>query len=482
MRLINDFFDAHSPSNRLEGPKQAVVLIHGLGLNSALWETLTPYLYDKYYIITYDLPGHGVEHVHPLPFTWSDICDQFIAFLDKNRLDTVHLIGHGLGANLAVKAALRVPLRIQSLSLLSLPGFIPSEYLKQGIEDRIKLMLSNDRASFITHILPSLTLQYESDEISSRISQAYQSVHTGNYLKLLQLFRENDTIADLKSLSTPTILLVGEQDPVYTPVLSAISASYIPQGRFQVIPGAANLIFMDQPKWTAYWVCKHIDTSSSIAIDTENAMPDTTISLHKVIQSGQHLLQNRQELDIQFLHSFRICVNGVELPTGWNKRFAKQLLLYLLLFPNATRQQMYDDLWPNYELKKAQNYLRVCLSHLKSLLEQHSEGSEFLRIDREHITLQGNIRCDLLDLIHNLKEAMNEQNEEVKAARILQIWENLPRHLLSGYVDDWILGTRDKIEWQLTVLAHWLKKKGNLSDMAVNFNYIAIRNFLHEEE
>lgn len=31
MRLINDFFDAHSPSNRLEGPKQAVVLIHGLG-------------------------------------------------------------------------------------------------------------------------------------------------------------------------------------------------------------------------------------------------------------------------------------------------------------------------------------------------------------------------------------------------------------------------------------------------------------------
>ncbi|KRF01720.1 hypothetical protein ASG89_25510 [Paenibacillus sp. Soil766] len=481
MRLIHDFFDPDSTSNRLERPKQTIILIHGLGLNSALWATLTPYLYDSYYVITYDLPGHRDEHELPLPFTWPVVCDHFVAFMDKNHLDNVHLIGHGLGANLAVKVALHIPLRIQSLSLLSLPGFIPSEYLRQGLEDRIKLMLSSDRTGFITHILPSLTVQHESDEISSRISHAYQGITTANYLKLLQLFGDNDTIADLKRLSTPTILLGGEQDPVYTPVLSAISASYIPQGRFQVIPGAANLIFLDQPKWTAYWVSKHIDTSSSIVINTANTIPDTTISLHKVIQSGQHLLQNRQELDIQFLHSFRICVNGIELPTGWNKRFAKQLLLYLLLFPNATRQQMYDDLWPNYELKKAQNYLRVCLSHLKSLLEQHSEGSEFLRIDREHVTLQGNIRCDLLDLIHNLKEAMGEQHEEVKAARILQVWENLPRNLLSGYVDDWILGTRDKIEWQLTTLAHWMNEYGDDSSIPIHFNH-ALRNFLLEND
>lgn len=482
MRPIPDFFDPDPPSSRLEGPKQTVVLIHGLGLNSALWATLTPFLYDKYYIATYDLPGHGSNPKHSLPITWPDLCDHFVAFMDSNRLDTVHLLGHGLGANLAVKVAGRVPLRIQSLSLLSLPGFIPSEYLKQGIEDRIKLMLSSDRTRFITQILPALTVQHESDDIRSHISRAYQDVHKGSYLQLLQLFRDNDTIADLKSLSTPTILLGGEQDPVYTPVLSAISASYIPQGRFQVISGAANLIFLDQPKWTAYWISKHIDTLSSISKETDNTLPDTTISLHKVIQSGQHLLQSGPELDIQFLHSFRICVNGVELPTGWNKRLAKQLLLYLLLFPNATRQQMYDDLWPNYELKKAQNYLRVCLSHLKSLLEQHSEGTEFLRIDREHITLQGNIRCDLLDLIHNLKVAMDEQNIEVKAAYILQIWDNLPRHLLSGYVDDWILGTRDKIEWQLTALARWLEENGNESSNPIHFNHAAIRSFLIEHE
>lgn len=466
MSLPDDFFATYSPSVHLTDPKPNVILIHGLGLDSGLWAPLLPYLSDKYNVSTFDLPGHGtsMNHVPVTPLTWDILCDKFIAHLDRIQMDSVHLVGHGFGAFLAIKIALHDPQRVQSLNLISMPGFMPAEYLKRSIDNRSKFLQSNDSANLIEQLLPTLTVLHERADIRALLSQAYQQVSSADYLQMLQLFGSNDTIDDLSRTTAPNLLLCGEKDRLYPPVLSAITSSYIRHGRFQVIPDSANLVFLDQPMWTAYWLCDHIDATSAgmpaPVTDASESISDGTLALHKVIQLGDQLLLSNQQLHVQFLHTFRVTVNGSEITSGWNKRRAKQLLLYLLLFPNATRQQLYDDLWPDRELRKAQNVLRVSLSHLKSLLEQHSGRSELLRIDREHITIQGIIQCDLLDLVRDLQEAMEEEEEKAKEARIFRIWEKLPRLVLSGYVDDWILGTRDNIERQLEALEIWMADRG----------------------
>lgn len=216
------------------------------------------------------------------------------------------------------------------------------------------------------------------------------------------------------------------------------------------------------------------------------SIDEGTHALHKIIHLGERLLQTENELNIQLLHKFQISVNGVEIVSGWNKRLAKKLLLYLVLFPNATRQQLYDDLWPDSELRKAQNYLRVCLNHLKSLLERHSDGFEFLRIDREHITINGTIKCDLLVLMNDLDEAMEEPDEVAKEARIHSIFGKLPRHILSGYIDDWILGLREKIEGQLAELAGWMERRAESGERklaaAVGLGHGLLRHPFQEDQ
>ncbi|WP_159888290.1 alpha/beta hydrolase [Paenibacillus puerhi] len=445
------------------GDKPTVILLHGLGLNSTAWGSLLDYMSASYHIYTYDLPGHGGEPEAGGLLSWESLSARFAEWADSIGISQAHLIGHGLGANLAVKLAIRYPEKIQTLGLISTPGFFPPESIQRGFESRGKLLRNADRSELVEYMLQSLTVNPRHPDIRNTIYTSFHQVSALSYMQLMDLYRVHDILEDLRQIQQPTMMLCGERDPVYTPALSAITSSYVNNCRFLVVPNASNLTFLDQPEWTSYWLREHIDAIHNMPIafrpEPSASSLNSMNSLHKIIYWGQRSLLHEHVLQVQVLQSFHISVNGQEIAAGWNKRYAKKLILYLILYPNPTRQQLYDDLWPESELPKAQNYLRVCLNHLKSLLEQHSTGFEFLRIDRENITLQGKIVCDLLDLMHDVRQAMEEKDEIAKETHIIHILDKLPRHLLTGYVDDWILGIRDRLEEQLSVLTLWLSKR-----------------------
>ena len=43
----------------------AVVLIHGLGINRNIWREFVPALSQRYYVLSYDLYGHGESRSVP---------------------------------------------------------------------------------------------------------------------------------------------------------------------------------------------------------------------------------------------------------------------------------------------------------------------------------------------------------------------------------------------------------------------------------
>lgn len=252
-----------APTNDGCSPKPTVAFIHGLGLNSVLWEPLLPYMSNKYDAIMYHLPGHGVRPDPAFPVAWDDLCDDLLSVLNRSDQNRIHLVGHGFGANLAIKLASRHPELVASLSLISLPGFIPADYMMRAIEERSRLIRSINRSGFIEKIIPALTVNPNRPDFRSIIWDAFHQVSSASYVHLMQLFARNDNIRDLRSLSLPILMLSGEKDPVYTPALSAITSSYAGGCRFLVVPNASNLTFLDQPKWTAEWLSEHIDSADA---------------------------------------------------------------------------------------------------------------------------------------------------------------------------------------------------------------------------
>ena len=80
------------------------VLIHGLGFGQKSWTNLIAALGDRYRIITYDQRGHGAS-TQSSDYSWSSFVGDLEALISELALNNFVLVGHSLGAGLALDVA-----------------------------------------------------------------------------------------------------------------------------------------------------------------------------------------------------------------------------------------------------------------------------------------------------------------------------------------------------------------------------------------
>jgi pimeloyl-ACP methyl ester carboxylesterase len=94
-----------------EGPD--VILLHGLTGNMASWHfTVLPELKRTYRVTTYDLRGHGRSDMPPTGYTTADMAEDLRGLMDALEIERAHIVGHSLGADIALHYALLYPERV----------------------------------------------------------------------------------------------------------------------------------------------------------------------------------------------------------------------------------------------------------------------------------------------------------------------------------------------------------------------------------
>lgn len=113
-----------------QGPE--VILIHGLGGNLAIWHLkMVPLLRQQYRVTTYDLRGHGRSNTPATGYTTGDMADDLWGILNNLNIEQAHLVGHSLGADIALHFALRYPGRVAKLILIE-PGLPAMVSVRKG--------------------------------------------------------------------------------------------------------------------------------------------------------------------------------------------------------------------------------------------------------------------------------------------------------------------------------------------------------------
>jgi pyruvate dehydrogenase E2 component (dihydrolipoamide acetyltransferase) len=99
-----------------------VVLLHGFGGDKDTWLFNLEALAEGRTVYALDLPGHGESDKRVADGSVAGLATTVAGFLDALGMDTVDLVGHSMGAAVAMAVAVAAPGRVRSLALLAPAG------------------------------------------------------------------------------------------------------------------------------------------------------------------------------------------------------------------------------------------------------------------------------------------------------------------------------------------------------------------------
>jgi len=95
--------------------KTAVVLVHCWACDRGFWREQVDVLARKYRVVTIDLGGHGASGADRARWTVAGLGGDVQAVVESLKLERVVLVGHSMGAPVALDAARRMPGRVAGI-------------------------------------------------------------------------------------------------------------------------------------------------------------------------------------------------------------------------------------------------------------------------------------------------------------------------------------------------------------------------------
>ena len=230
-----------------------LVLLHGWGMNAAVWGDVAGALAQHFRLHCVDLPGHGAS---PAPCTLDELADLLAAALPRR----VAVCGWSFGGQVALNWALRKPDQVERLVLLATtPRFVRGAAWDCGIDaavlDDFARGLAHDyhatlqrftalQARGDTH--PRVVLRRLREHLLARGEPDVAALDAG-----LQLLRETDMRDRLERIAQPALILHGERDTLVPLAAGEYLQRALPHAVIEVFAGAAHAPFIAQPQRAA---------------------------------------------------------------------------------------------------------------------------------------------------------------------------------------------------------------------------------------
>jgi len=231
------------------GSGPALVLVHGLGGNHAVWFQQVAHFAATHTVVTMSqrgfAPSGGDQKHYDVPLLVRDL----EAVMDAASVRRAVVIGQSMGGWTALGLAMRSPERVEALVLADTLGGIDDEVIAAGMR-RIganAARLQNTPPPFGVH--PALSAGFSAREPD--LAYLYQTLTTfgapapGSIVKQLMATRVPG--AALKDLRVPTLFLVGSEDQLFPPALVRQSSAYIAGAEVSEIAGAGHSPYFERP-------------------------------------------------------------------------------------------------------------------------------------------------------------------------------------------------------------------------------------------
>ena len=234
-----------------ESKKPALVFIHGLGLTKDTWNGYIAPLIDDYFIITYDLSGHGESALPEAQASLKTLSEQLFDLLHHLDIKKAHLIGFSLGGMINRRFAMDYPDKVLSLIILNSPHE-RDEALQKKVEAQAKASADEGVEAVLEAALqrwftPDFIVK--KPEIVDWVRQTLRANHQGNYAAHRYVLAAGVTelIRPEPALSHPTLIITCENDTGSTPPMSKAIHAEIKNSELLIIGDLQHLGLIEQP-------------------------------------------------------------------------------------------------------------------------------------------------------------------------------------------------------------------------------------------
>ena len=215
--------------------KPSLLFIHGAGAGSALWSMVLARVARQAHAVAIDLPGHGPSEAGDGPLTIAHYRDAVGGLAATLCLGPSVLVGHSLGALVALEAALAWPDKVRSLVLCAAAP-------KMTVDPQVFRLLRDDPEAFV----PWLADHALSPRAKPAIRQAFLAATAPTSPAVaaadFEIVRATDLGGRTGELAGPITWLDGADDRIVPLALRAGR-----RGEIVTVPDAGHLLPIEAP-------------------------------------------------------------------------------------------------------------------------------------------------------------------------------------------------------------------------------------------
>lgn len=240
----------------LEGPQDApvVVLIHGLGLNRAVWDQTVPALSGPFQVLSYDMLGHGQTPAPEAAPNLAMLAGQVAGLLDHLGVQKAALVGFSLGGMIARRFAQDYARRTLALAILHSSHRRTPE-AQAAILARVAQARRDGPASTVEAALDRWftdAFRLQRPDIMNRVRGWVLANDPATYQFFYEILASGvaEIVEPQPPITASTLVVTGDQDFGNGPEMTHAIAAEVAGAQTLILPGLRHMALMEAPALT----------------------------------------------------------------------------------------------------------------------------------------------------------------------------------------------------------------------------------------
>ncbi len=234
-----------------------LVLLHGWGLHSGVWQSILPELNKQFYCYAVDMLGHGESQgSNNQSFALNNMREALYSLINSIESDNIILAGWSLGGLVAMDYLSHFPNKIKKLILITANAcFCKQPDWPHGLDitvlDSFAQQLEQDYQKTVDKFMTlqmfgvddyKYSLKVLKNSIASRSVPSMQALRNG-----LEILKTTDLRKKLPTLSQATLMISGERDRLMPYQAAEAMQVLLSNAQSRLIKGAGHAPFISHP-------------------------------------------------------------------------------------------------------------------------------------------------------------------------------------------------------------------------------------------